>query len=77
MVEQVSERLPVHLKSPNAIDPAQTFTAFLISVAVPRCGMVVREEIQEGKRSLGRKLFVRRNLALRRVFACQLLTVNC
>jgi hypothetical protein len=30
--EQVSEHLPVHLKSPNAIDPAQTFTAFLISV---------------------------------------------
>jgi hypothetical protein len=30
--QQVSEHLPVHLKSPNAIDPAQTFTAFLISV---------------------------------------------
>ncbi len=29
---QVSEHLPVHLKSPNAIDPAQTYTAFLISV---------------------------------------------
>jgi hypothetical protein len=32
-VKQVSEHLPVHLESPNAIDPAQTFTAFLISVA--------------------------------------------
>ena len=30
--EQVNEHLPVHLESPNAIDPAQTFTAFLISV---------------------------------------------
>ena len=30
--KQVSEHLPVHLESPNAIDPAQTFTAFLISV---------------------------------------------
>jgi hypothetical protein len=29
---QVSEHLPVHLESPNAIDPAQTYTAFLISV---------------------------------------------
>jgi hypothetical protein len=29
---QVSEHLPVHLKSPNAIDPGETFTAFLISV---------------------------------------------
>jgi hypothetical protein len=28
----VSEHLPVHLKSPNAIDPGETFTAFLISV---------------------------------------------
>ncbi len=30
--EQVRQHLPVHLKSPNAIDPSQTFTAFLISV---------------------------------------------
>ncbi len=30
--EQVSAHLPVHLRSPNAIDPSQTFTAFLISV---------------------------------------------
>lgn len=30
--QQVSEHLPVRLKSPNAIDPVQTFTAFLISV---------------------------------------------
>ena len=30
--KQVSEHLPIHLESPNAIDPAQTFTAFLISV---------------------------------------------
>jgi Transposase DDE domain group 1 len=30
--QEVSEHLPVHLKSPNAIDPAQTYTAFLISV---------------------------------------------
>jgi hypothetical protein len=30
--QQVSEHLPVHLKSPNAIDPGETFTAFLISV---------------------------------------------
>jgi hypothetical protein len=29
---QISEHLPVHLKSPNAIDPGGTFTAFLISV---------------------------------------------
>lgn len=29
--QQVSQHLPVHLESPNAIDPAQTFTAFLIS----------------------------------------------
>jgi hypothetical protein len=74
--KQVSERLPVHLESPNAIDPGEAFTAFLISVVVPPCGMVVREEMQEGKRSLGRKLFARRNLALRRVFDCQLLNVN-
>lgn len=30
--QQVSEHLPVHLASPNAIDPGETFTAFLISV---------------------------------------------
>lgn len=30
--EQVSEAMPVHLKSPNAIDPGETFTAFLIAV---------------------------------------------
>jgi hypothetical protein len=30
--QQVGEPLPVHLQSPNAIDPAQTYTAFLISV---------------------------------------------
>ena len=30
----LSEHLPVHFKSPNAIDPAQTFTAFLRAVAV-------------------------------------------
>ena len=30
--KQVSEHLPVHLKSPNAIDAGETFTAFLISV---------------------------------------------
>ena len=30
--QQISEHLPVHLKSPNAIDPAQTLTAFLMSV---------------------------------------------
>jgi hypothetical protein len=30
--ERVREHLPVHLKSPNAIDPGETFTAFLISV---------------------------------------------
>lgn len=47
----MSEHLPVHVESPNAIDPAQTFTALLISVVVPPCGtvppcgMVVREEI--------------------------------
>jgi len=30
--QQVSEHLPVHLKSPNAIEAGETFTAFLISV---------------------------------------------
>ena len=30
--QAVSEAMPFRLKSPNAIDPAQTFTAFLISV---------------------------------------------
>jgi hypothetical protein len=30
--QQVSAHLPVRLQSPNAIDPAQTYTAFLISV---------------------------------------------
>ncbi len=30
--QQVSEHLPVRLKSPNAINPGETFTAFLISV---------------------------------------------
>jgi hypothetical protein len=30
--QQVSEHLPVHLRSPNAIDPGETYTAFLISV---------------------------------------------
>lgn len=30
--EQVSEPMPVHWESPNAIDPVETFTAFLISV---------------------------------------------
>ena len=30
--EQVRRDLPVHLESPKAIDPAQTYTAFLISV---------------------------------------------
>lgn len=30
--QQVSEHLPVHLKSPNAIPAGETFTAFLVSV---------------------------------------------
>jgi Transposase DDE domain group 1 len=30
--EQVRQHLPIRLESPNAIDPAQTFTAFLIAV---------------------------------------------
>ena len=30
--EQVSEHMPVQLTSPNAIEPEQTFTAFLVSV---------------------------------------------
>jgi len=30
--ERVRRDLPVHLKSPNAIDPGETFTAFVISV---------------------------------------------
>ncbi len=30
--QQVREHLPVHLRSPNAIAPEETFTAFLISV---------------------------------------------
>ena len=31
--QQVSEHLPVRLKSPNAIDPGETYTAFLLAVA--------------------------------------------
>ena len=30
--EAVSKHLPFHLTSPNAIDPVETFTAFLLSV---------------------------------------------
>src|SRR5258708_31703075 len=30
--EAVRQHLPFHLTSPNAIDPVQTFTAFLLSV---------------------------------------------
>jgi hypothetical protein len=30
--ERLQHDLPVHLKSPNAIDPSQTYTAFLLSV---------------------------------------------
>ena len=30
--KQLSEHLPIRLESPNAIEPAQTFTAFLMSV---------------------------------------------
>ena len=29
---QVSEHMPVHLQSPNAINPGETFTAFLLAV---------------------------------------------
>jgi len=32
--KQVREHLPVHLKSPNAIEPGETLTAFLVSVLV-------------------------------------------
>ena len=32
--EQVSQHMPVQLTSPNAIEPEQTFTAFLVSVLV-------------------------------------------
>ena len=32
--ERLKEHLPIHLTSPNAIDPAQTYMAFLISVLV-------------------------------------------
>jgi hypothetical protein len=32
--EQVRQHLPIRLTSPNAIDPGQTFTAFLVSVLV-------------------------------------------
>jgi hypothetical protein len=31
--EQVRREMPVHLKSPNAIDPSETYMAFLIAVA--------------------------------------------
>lgn len=30
--QQVSQHMPIHLESPNAIHPGETFTAFLISV---------------------------------------------
>ena len=30
--QQVSEHMPVHLRSPNAINPGETFTAFLMAV---------------------------------------------
>jgi len=30
--EQVRQHMPIRLASPNAIEPAQTFTAFLVSV---------------------------------------------
>jgi hypothetical protein len=30
--QQVSQQLPAHLKSPNAIDPGETYRAFLIAV---------------------------------------------
>ena len=30
--QQVSEHMPVHLQSPNAINPGETFTAFLMAV---------------------------------------------
>ena len=30
--QQVREHMPVRLKSPNAIDPGETFTAFLMAV---------------------------------------------
>ena len=30
--EQLRQHLPIHLKSPNALDPAETLTAFLVSV---------------------------------------------
>ena len=30
--EQLRQHLPIHLESPNAINPAETFTAFLVSV---------------------------------------------
>jgi hypothetical protein len=32
--EQVSKAMPVCLNSPNAIDPSETFTAFLMAVVV-------------------------------------------
>jgi hypothetical protein len=32
--QQVSEHIPVHLKSPNAIDAGETYTAFLMAVVV-------------------------------------------
>ena len=32
--QKVAEHMPFQLKSPNAIDPAHTFTAFIVSVLI-------------------------------------------
>jgi len=57
--EQVRRHLPIHLESPNAIDPAQTFTAFLVSV-LAGARRFAHAALLRGDRALHALLGVRR-----------------
>jgi hypothetical protein len=55
--QAVRQHLPFRLTSPNAIDPVETFTAFLLSVVDgARRFVVIREQLRAERHSWGRKL---------------------
>src|SRR6516225_9746707 len=54
--EAVREHLPFSLRSPNAIDPVKTFTAFLLSVVAGARRFAHTSLLRAERPSLGRKL---------------------
>ena len=68
--EQVRQRMPFQLKSPNAIDPVETFTAFLFSVVAGARRFAYTSLLGEFQRASGLSTY-RQSATLRaHVFLC-------